>query len=244
MDAERLAAVGQTVAGLAHTIKNVLMGLEGGMYIIDTGLRQGNASRVVEGWNILQRNFNKTTELVKGFLSFAKGRLPELVPSDPNKIISNIVELYKDSAKAQNVEITTKLGKTNRLYPLDPEGIEACITNLISNAIDAAAMREDKNGQVEIRTQFKHSTLIIEVQDNGCGMDSEVIQNIFTTFFTTKGNKGTGLGLLTTNKIVKEHGGTLEVESDLGKGSTFRIILPLRRLKEISSEFQRKYYEN
>ncbi len=239
LDAERLGAVGQTVAGLAHTIKNVLMGLEGGMYIVDTGLRQGNASRIVEGWEILRRNFYKTTDLVKGFLSFAKGRLPELVPTDPNKIVTDIVELYKDSAKAQNVELNAKLGTSKTLYPLDPEGIESCITNLVSNAIDAAMMREDKAGKVEIRTNFKHSTLVIEVADNGCGMDSEVIQNIFTTFFTTKGNKGTGLGLLTTNKIIKEHGGSLEVESDLGKGSTFRIILPLERLKEIYNEYKK-----
>ena len=118
--------------------------------------------------------------------------------------------------------MTAKLGRSINLFPLDPEGIESCITNLVSNAIDAAMMREDKNGKVEIHTNYKHATLVIEVTDNGCGMDSEVIQNIFTTFFTTKGNKGTGLGLLTTNKIIKEHGGNMEVDSDLGKGSTFR----------------------
>lgn len=239
LEAERLGAVGQTVAGLAHTIKNLLMGLEGGMYIVDTGLRQGDASRIVEGWGILERNFYKTTDLVKGFLSFAKGKVLKLIPTDPNKIVEGIIDLYKTSAKAQNVELTAKLGKSNRLYPLDPEGIETCITNLVSNAIDAAMMREDKNGRVEVRTKFKHSTLVIEVEDNGCGMDAEVIQNIFTTFFTTKGNKGTGLGLLTTNKIVKEHGGSLEVSSDLGKGSIFRIVLPLERLRRIENEYKK-----
>ncbi len=84
LDAERLAAVGQTVAGLAHTIKNLLMGLEGGMYMVDTGIRRGDAERIVNGWEILQRNFEKTTALVKDFLSFAKGRLPELTATDPN----------------------------------------------------------------------------------------------------------------------------------------------------------------
>ncbi|MDQ1266378.1 MAG: Histidine kinase protein [Bacteroidota bacterium] len=236
IEAERLGAVGQTVAGLAHTIKNVLMGLEGGMYIVDTGLRQGNAARIVEGWEILQRNFNKTTELVKGFLGFAKGRLPELIPTDPNKIVEDIIELYRETAKVQNVELTANLGKSSYLFPLDPDGIESCLTNLVSNSIDAAMMREDKSGKVEIKTRFKHATLVFEVSDNGCGMDSEVIQKIFTTFFTTKGNKGTGLGLLTVNKIVKEHGGTLEVESEPDKGSTFRMIFPLKRLEMLAKE--------
>lgn len=236
LEAERLGAVGQTVAGLAHTIKNVLMGLEGGMYIVDTGLRNGDASRIVEGWEILQRNFNKTTDLVKGFLSFAKGRLPELIATNPNEIVRDIIELYRDAAKAQGVELTSKLGKSIKQVLLDPEGIESCITNLVSNAIDAAMMRENGEGKVEIRTKYSYSTLVIEVNDNGCGMDSEVIQKIFTTFFTTKGNKGTGLGLLTTNKIVKEHGGALEVESTPDVGSTFRIVLPFRRLEQIAKE--------
>lgn len=240
IEAERLGAVGQTVAGLAHTIKNLLMGLEGGIYIVDTGLRQGDAVRIVEGWDILQRNFKKTTDLVKGFLSFAKGRLPELVPTNPNNIVKNIINLYSETARLQNVELTAKFGSSKKLFPLDSEGIEACITNLVSNAIDAAMMRKDDNGKVEISTNYKHSTLIIEVADNGCGMDSEVIQNIFTTFFTTKGNKGTGLGLLTVNKIIKEHGGSLEVSSELDEGSVFRIILPLKRLEEIKNKTNRK----
>ncbi len=236
LEAERLGAVGQTVAGLAHTIKNVLMGLEGGMYIVDTGLRQGDAHRIIDGWEILQRNFNKTTDLVKGFLSFAKGRLPELVPTNPNKIVEDLIKLYYQTAKTLNVELKAKFGKTSYSFPLDPEGIEACLTNLVSNAIDAAMMREDKKGRVEIRTNFKHATLVFEVNDNGCGMDSEVIQQIFTTFFTTKGTKGTGLGLLTVNKIVKEHGGTLEVDSIPKKGTTFRMIFPLKRLEMIVKE--------
>jgi signal transduction histidine kinase len=216
------------------------MGLEGGMYIVDTGLRQGEPKRIVEGWEILQRNFYKTTDLVKGFLSFAKGKIPTLVPTDPNQIVRDIVNLYYETAKSQNVELVMNLGKTSYNFPLDPEGIEACLTNLISNAIDAAMMREDKKGRVEIRTRFKHATLVFEVSDNGCGMDSEVIQKIFTTFFTTKGNKGTGLGLLTVNKIVKEHGGSLEVESKVDEGSTFRIILPLKRLEMIAKQAQSK----
>ena len=105
LEAERLAAVGQTVAGLAHTIKNLLMGLEGGMYMVDTGIRRADADRIVNGWEILQRNFEKTTALVKDFLSFAKGRLPELTPTDPNALARNIVELYHDAAAKQGVEL-------------------------------------------------------------------------------------------------------------------------------------------
>jgi signal transduction histidine kinase len=235
LDAERLAAVGQTVAGLAHTIKNLLMGLEGGMYMVDSGLSKGDASRITAGWQMLQRNFEKTTSLVKDFLSFAKGRLPELRPTDPNALARDIVALYVDAARLQGVELKLELDAEVEPAPLDAQGMETCITNLLSNGIDAAAMRPDGGGQVILRTCEQAGDLIFEVVDNGGGMDWEVSGKVFTTFFTTKGNKGTGLGLLTTRKIVQEHGGRIDVESTPGQGATFRIRLSRERPQAIAN---------
>ncbi|MBU1880498.1 PAS domain-containing protein [bacterium] len=240
LDAERLGAVGQTVAGLAHTIKNLLMGLEGGMYMVDTGLRTADSGRIMEGWDVLQRNFDKTVAMVKGFLSFSKGRLPVLQDTDPHALARDVVELYRDAAQKQGVELVYK--KTRKVHhaPLDPDGMEACLTNLVSNAIDAAMMRENGGGRVEVLTREAKGTLLFEVTDNGCGMDSEVKQKVFTSFFTTKASKGTGLGLLTTRKIVQEHGGCIEMESEPGKGSVFRIKLPLDRLELLAAEIEKE----
>jgi signal transduction histidine kinase len=123
---------------------------------------------------------------------------------------------------------------------LDPQGIEICVTNLISNAIDAAAMRPKRDGKVLLRTRDQDDELIFEVIDNGGGMDWEVKGKVFTTFFTTKGGKGTGLGLLTTHKVVQEHGGTIDVESTPGQGSTFRIRLSRQRLQAIAQASARQ----
>jgi PAS domain S-box-containing protein len=235
LEAERLAAVGQTVAGLAHTIKNLLMGLEGGMYMVDTGIRRGDAERIVNGWEILQRNFEKTTALVKDFLSFAKGRLPELTPVDPNVLARNIVELYHDAAAKQSVELVLEASPEVTEAMLDPQGMETCLTNLVSNGIDAVTIRAPRGGRVVVRTREEGDDLIFEVADDGCGIDQEIKAKIFTTFFTTKGGKGTGLGLLTTRKIVQEHGGKMEIESLPGQGSTFRIRLPRSRLKALAA---------
>jgi PAS domain S-box-containing protein len=234
LDAERLAAVGQTVAGLAHTIKNLLMGLEGGMYMMDTGLRGADVARITNGWEILNRNFQKTTTLVKDFLNFAKGRLPELQLTDPNALARDMVELYHEAAHMQGVEFELDAGAGIEPAFLDPHGMETCLTNLLSNAIDAAAMSGKPDGKVVLRTREDDGELVFEVIDNGCGMDWEVKGKVFTTFFTTKGGKGTGLGLLTTRKIVQEHGGRIEVESTPGMGSTFRIRLPRKRLQIIA----------
>ena len=238
LNAERLGAVGETVAGLAHTIKNVLMGLEGGMYMVDTGLKKGNAKRIYEGWDVLQKNFDKTTQLVRGFLNFAKGRLPELKLIEPAGLVRDIVELYHDAAQKQGVELTAEIEDDVKKAYLDPDGIEACLTNLVSNAIDAAVMGDSEKKKVVMKVLDENNELLFKVSDNGTGMDSEVIQKIFTTFFTTKGNKGTGLGLLTTNKIVKEHGGKISVDSDLGEGSTFSIRFNRTILEMLAAEIE------
>ena len=236
LEAERLGAVGQTVAGLAHTIKNMLMGLEGGMYMVDIGLQKGDAERIIKGWDILQRNFHKTTTLVKDFLSFSKGRLPDLQLVDPNKLAQDIVELYRDTAQQQGVELIIEVGENVKPAFLDPNGMETCLTNLVSNGIDAAMLRVEGRGRVVLRTYEEGGELVFESTDNGSGMDWEVKQKVFTTFFTTKGGKGTGLGLLTTRKIVTEHGGRIEVDSVAGEGATFRIRLPRARLESLAEQ--------
>jgi signal transduction histidine kinase len=204
------------------------------MYMLDSGLHRSDAARLTTGWQMLQRNFGKMTSLVKDFLAFAKGRMPELRPTDPNGLAQEIVNLYIEAARLQGVELRCEPQAEIGPALLDPQAIEICVTNLISNAIDAAAMRPERDGKVVLRTLDQGDELIFEVSDNGGGMDWEVKGKVFTTFFTTKGGKGTGLGLLTTHKVVQEHGGTIDIESTPGQGSIFRIRLSRQRLQAIA----------
>ncbi len=230
LEAERLAAVGETVAGLAHSIKNVLQALEGGMYAVRSGLKKKDENRMEKGWNVIEKNFDKVTGLVKDFLSFSKGRLPEARVVNPNDLVHEVVNLYKDVAAKSNVELVADLDESIAPAALDPSGIHTCLTNLLSNAIDACQMSDEGHGRVTIRTQEEDDVLRFEVMDDGVGMDHAVISRVFTTFFTTKGGGGTGLGLLTTRKIVQEHGGSISLDSEPGEGSVFRIELPRKRL--------------
>jgi signal transduction histidine kinase len=240
IDAERLAAVGQTVAGLAHSIKNILMGLRGGMFIVSQGLKKDEKDMIEEGWQMLERNFDKTTSLVKDFLSFSKGRLPEVEMVNPNDLVGEIIELYENIAEELNIRLSSDLDSDMISMPLDPQGIHTCLTNLVSNAIDACQLSEGQKNIVIIRTRYDKGILKFEVQDNGSGMDYDVKQKVFTTFFTTKGGKGTGLGLLTTRKIVQEHGGKITVSSKKGKGTTFKMSFPRKRLISIYDDNGKK----
>ncbi|MCL4557975.1 MAG: PAS domain-containing protein [Deltaproteobacteria bacterium] len=240
IEAERLAAVGQTVAGLAHGIKNILTGLEGGVYIFKSGLDRGDRGRIDQGWDVLHRNIEKISVLAKNLLSFSKGITPKVKMVRPADIVHEVIKLYKETAGRYNIELMTECDESIAPAPMDPEGIHACLANLVSNAIDACQMTDktsDKHGcEVRVRCREEDGCIIFDVEDKGCGMDYEVKQKVFTNFFTTKGEGGTGLGLLLTRKIVQEHGGRITMESVPGQGSLFRIIFPRKRLPQFSAE--------
>ncbi len=229
LEAERFAAVGQTVAGLAHGIKNILTGLEGAMYVFDSGLEKGKQDRVDHGWEMLNRNIEKISRLARNLLTFSKGRTIEVKLTDPKKLVSDVVSLFRDLAQQHHIELVAEANEVSPAY-LDPEGIHDCLANLISNAIDACRMSEKEACRVAIRCMEENGSLVFEVEDTGCGMDYETKQRVFTTFFTTKGEGGTGIGLLTTRRIVQEHGGAITMESTPGKGSIFRLIFPREQL--------------
>jgi PAS domain S-box-containing protein len=231
LEAERLAAVGQTVAGLAHGVKNLLTGLEGGMYIMNSGMKKGNVSRIQNGLEMLDRNIARVSTFVKEFLNFSKGRQIKVANCLPAKIAEDVVELYSRRASEHNIKLECKNDHSMKSAMLDSDGIHECITNLVGNAIDACRMSEDVGEtHVLVRTYEENETIVFEVVDDGCGMEYEIKKKVFTNFFTTKGLGGTGIGLLRTKKIVQEHGGSVELESEPGKGSTFKILLPRKRL--------------
>jgi signal transduction histidine kinase len=230
LDAERLAAVGQTVAGLAHGIKNILTGLEGGMYVVNTGLEKGRQDRIEKGWEMLERNIERISTLARSLLGFSKGTALRTSMIDPGKIVEDIAALYRDAAGRSGIRLTTDIEEGMAEAPLDPEGIHTCLANLVSNALDACRMSAGEGCSVSIRCREEERCIVYEVEDTGTGMDQDIKQKVFTSFFSTKGSGGTGLGLLLTRKIVQEHGGRISVESTPGEGSCFKLVFPRNRL--------------
>ncbi len=217
-DGERLAAVGETVAGVAHGIKNILMGLEGGMYAVNTGIRTADDTRIARGWAMLEDNVTRISAFVKEFLDFAKGRATVTAPVDPNAPARRVIELFTESAAQAGIELKADLTPDLAPASLDEDGIHTCLANLVSNAIDACLVAEsDRSFVVVLGTREVDGTLIYEVTDNGRGMDYDISRKIFSKFFTTKGSdRGTGLGLLTTKRIVHQHGGRITFDSNGG----------------------------
>lgn len=232
---ERLVAIGQTVSGLAHCIKSILFGLEGGFYVVNKGFRKNDIDKLHKGWNMVRKNIDRVSNLVSDLLNYSKERIPEYEICSPNVIAEEVCELMEPKAKDDptgKIEIIRDFDPHLGEVLLDTEGVHRCLLNLVSNAIDAclADEGEDKTHMVKVTTRRDgERKLAFQVSDNGCGMDDEVRKQLFTSFFSTKGSKGTGLGLLITQKIVHEHGGTLSATSEPGKGSTFTMLLPRKR---------------
>ena len=226
---ERLAAIGQTVAGLAHGIKNILHGLKGGSYLVDIGINRDDSDKLKKGWEMIKRNVGRTSNLVMDLLSYAKEREPQFEDCDPNQIAEDVIALVQDKASENSVEIIKEFDNTIGEVSMDPNTVHEVLLNLMSNAVDACLFDEftDKQWQVRLATaREKENRVKFEVSDNGAGMDEDVLKKLFTSFFSTKGHRGTGLGLMVTRKLIEEHNGEIQVESEPGKGTTFCFYLP------------------
>jgi PAS domain S-box-containing protein len=229
--AERLAATGQTVAGMAHAIKNILGGLKGGRFMVNKGLELNERRYLQDGWQMVERNIEKIAQFTMDLLNFCRDREPELEETDPSALAREVFDLYREQAAQLGVRLRLELDETLPPFVLDPKGLHQVLTNLVSNALDACTLGDDLPARPEIilRSQgLPGGRLQFQVQDNGPGIPEEVRKKLFTIFFSTKGSRGTGLGLLLSQKIVQEHGGQIQVQSVPGAGATFQVILPER----------------
>jgi signal transduction histidine kinase len=163
-------------------------------------------------------------------LIFSKEREPDNVLCSPNDIAQQIYDLLEQKAIQSEVKLIKDFDLSIDDCYLDPKGLHRCLLNLVSNAIDACneGGRKDEARSVVIRSRRENDSIKFDIEDNGVGMTKEVQENLFQRFFSTKGPKGTGLGLVVTRKTIEEQGGGITFESSPGKGTTFTLRLPYR----------------
>ncbi len=228
VQAERLAAVGQTIAALSHHIKNILQGLRSGSEILKMGLQDMDAALLQQGWKNIEKNQAKIYDLVVDMLSYSKEREPNIQSTDLNAVARDVIELLAPRAKELGIELAAALEETLPTCPADPEGIHRALLNIVGNALDAVEDAEAPRVLVSTKREQEGEWLRFEVRDNGGGIAPEKIEDVFRPFVSTKGARGTGLGLAVSRKILREHGGDILVRSQLGQGSLFILRLPLR----------------
>jgi signal transduction histidine kinase len=221
---ERLAAAGETTAYLSHHITNILQGMRGGAEIVKRGLDARDFAVTTKGWGIVERNLEKTSNLMLNMLAFSKDRAPRMEMLQVNKVVDDVVNLCQKSADDAGAVLLADLDETLPPIPLDYDGLHQVLLNIVTNAIDAV---EHRRGIISVRTRYDASErrVTLSVADNGPGVPEAERIRIFEPFHSTKGHGGTGLGLAVARKIVTEMGGTLELISPPDGGAEFAVRL-------------------
>jgi signal transduction histidine kinase len=232
LQAERLGALGQAVAGVSHYIKNILSGLEGSVAVIDSAVKNGDLSMLDRSHDVLKRSVVRISDLVRNMLSYSKERKPEVTLTDPNQVLLEICDLVAVSPNCKGIEIIPELDASIGNRHLDHELLERVVLNLVTNAVDAIQMKRsedtDVEGKVYVRSRFIMGVLSVTVEDNGIGIAEWEIPKIWGPFYTTKGASGTGLGLAVSKKLTEEAGGSLRVVSTPGEGSVFTLNISVQ----------------
>jgi len=229
IDAERMAAIGETVAGLSHSIKNIAGGLKGGLFVLEKGLELDKREYLEQGWQLVRRNVDNIRNLSLDLLNYGKVGSLQFREVDPNLPVREVYRLMTPRAEEQNIRLEMEVDPNLTPVSLDPDALERCLLNLVTNALDACAADESQDRTHVVRVlceKRKSPGVIYRVVDTGPGIDEGIREKLFQSFFSTKGMQGTGIGLMMTRKIVELHGGDIHVQSETGKGTCFTVRLP------------------
>jgi PAS domain S-box-containing protein len=224
----QLASIGLLVGSISHGIKGLLTGLDGGIYMVNSGFKKEKPERVEKGWDMVQRNVERIRSMVLDILYYAKDRELAVEDVDLAALVAEFRDGLEKKASDANTAVEIEIADDSGLLSGDPQAIRAMLLNLLENSLDACRMdKEQEDHTLRLAIRREDPWMKIEVEDNGIGMDQETREKIFSLFFSSKGIKGTGLGLFISNKIVDKHGGDIVVESEPGRGTRFEVRLPL-----------------
>ena len=221
----QLSSLGLLVGSVSHGIKGLLSGLEGGIYLLETGLSKNNQDRIDDGRGMIKRNAERIRNMIMNILYYAKEREVELQEIDLAEMVSSIGKMLETRARSLDVKITAE--SQEGTFEGDKLAIRSLLMNLVENSIEACrtnTKREDH--EVTLSARSEAETVVFDVKDTGIGMDQQTREKAFSLFFSSKGAGGTGLGLFIANKIVTNHNGTITIDSSPGEGTQIQVRLP------------------
>jgi len=230
---KRLAALGQALTGIQHSIKNMLNVMKGGSYMVKLGFAKDDNAMLMEGWEMVREGIEDMTQMSISMLDFVRTKKLQLQPTDLGELAGKIHGISHVKFKEAGVELSLDLTPDLPFVVCDGEGIRSVVMDLISNALDACSWKEYDPGEIpevvlRVVPARQEGHIERQVEDSGEGMTEEVRKRVFTPFFSTKEKKGTGMGLAVVGRIVESHEGDTDVDSEPGKGATFRVSLPIQ----------------
>ena len=229
---DHLASLGLLLGSTAHGIKGMLTALDGGVYRVGTGLDKKRWDHVEEGFGVIKQMVERIKKMVLDILYYAKPRELNWESVAVAELAEQAVAVIEPKLAGTGIRLVPRLGSDLGRFEVDSGALLPALVNILENAVDACtADRGQDRHTIEFRVSAGPKWVALEVEDDGVGMDQNTREQLFTLFFSSKGSKGTGIGLFVANQVVQQHGGHLQVESQPGRGSRFTITLP-RRLPE------------
>jgi len=225
-----LSSLGLMIGSISHGIKGLLTGLDGGVYLVDSGFRKNDKGQIKEGWEIVTSTVARIRKMVMDILFCSKERKLNLERIDVRNFSEEIVKELEPKIRRQHLNFITSIESDPGVFEIDATYVHSALVNIIENAIDACNRDQAKNEHViEFSVKAKNDNIVLAISDNGVGMNEDTREIIFTPFFSSKGREGTGLGLFVANTIIQQHGGAIHVQSALGQGTVFQIEIPRKK---------------
>jgi PAS domain S-box-containing protein len=226
----QLTSLGLLISSISHGIKGLLTGLDGGIYLVNSALEKNKPDRLKQGWKMVERNVARIRSMVLDILYYAKDREPNWEMISASALGREVCEVVQARAREEGVEIRQDFDPVAGEFEADGKAVRALLVNLLENALDACRVDKKKSThQILVGVKGDPESVEFQVCDDGNGMDQETREKAFSLFFSSKGTEGTGLGLFISNKIVQAHGGSIRLESEVGRGTCFKARLPRKR---------------
>lgn len=223
----RLAAIGETVAGVSHCVKNILTILNGGVSQAERGLAREDWDMIATATEMLRRGVSRVSVLVTDLLQLARDPQSTPTPQDVRALLNDVASTVEHTAVERGVSLDTQFDDDTSMQSMDGMQLYRCLLNLATNAVEAVS-EGDGHVTLGVKTIDGEGGPAVQftISDDGPGVPKANQTRVFDPFFSTKGSKGTGLGLAVARKIASDHGGTLELSSESGNGTTFKLTIP------------------
>ena len=226
---DHLTSLGLLLGSASHGIKGMLTALDGGLYRLESGLRRDDKARTEDALGVVKHMVGRVQSMVLDVLYYAKSRDLNRNEVDIEALAVRLAETAEPRAAQYGVAFERDFTPNLGTVTIDDSALSSALTNFLENGIDACTMPggPGRNGRVVFGVRRNEHHLEFSIRDNGIGMDRETQEKIFTLFFSSKGNRGTGLGLFIANQVVEQHGGEIVVDSVPGQGSCFTVRIPI-----------------
>ena len=234
---DHLSSLGLLIGTLSHGIKGLLTGLDGGMYVLSSGISKNNDVDITEGWRTVKVMVDRIRSMVLNILYYAKERDLKWEYVDVLSFADEVASTIEPKVQGTEIDFVRRFDPSLGKFEIDSSVVRSALINILENAVDACMQDPaEKAHQIVFQVGQDKGRILFDIRDNGMGVDQETRENMFTLFFSSKGSKGTGLGLFISNQVIEQHGGTIEVDSQPKEGTRFRILMPQRLPKEVKSQ--------